>query len=159
MMESFEYFNDFKSKEFKKIFKEYYLGEGITLTEHTKVFDEIENSSKRLGTKCIVYKKANNIAGFILFRLVKLRDEKKFFKYNFGYIEELYVIESERNKNVATKLMEQFENYLKQNKIKTIILTAEEKVYDFYVKKGFEEDNSIFCENKLKCFIKKYKSE
>ncbi len=153
-MESFEYYNDFKSEEFKKIFTEYYLGEGITLNKDTKVFDEIENSSKKAGTKCVVCKIKDKLVGFILFRIVKMRDEKKFFKYNFGYIEELYVLESERNKHIATKLIEQFENYLKQNNIKTIILTAEEKVYDFYIKKGFEEDNSMTCANELKCFIK-----
>ena len=155
MMECFKQFDDFRSEEFKKIFTEYYLGEGITLTEDTKVFDEIENSSKKYGTKCIVYKNADKIAGFILFRIVKLRDEKKFFKYNFGYIEELYVTENERNKHVATKLIEQCENYLRQNKIKTIVLTADEKAYDFYIRKGFEEDDIISCENKLKCFKKK----
>lgn len=154
-MESFEYFCDFKSEEFKEIFTDYYLSEGITLKENTKVFDEIENSSKNFGTKCVVYRKANKIAGFILFRIIKLRDEKKFFKYNFGYIEELYVVENERNKHVATKLIEQFEIYLNQNKIRTIVLTADEKVYDFYKKKGFKEDNSLTCENKLKCFIKR----
>lgn len=155
MMESFEYFNDFKSDEFKKIFTEYYLGEGIILSEQTKVFDEIENSSKKHGTKCIVCKKSNKISGFILFRIVKLCDEKHFFKYNFGYIEELYVAENARNQHVATRLLEQFENYLKQNGIKTILLTAEEKVYAFYKKQGFEEDNSMSCANKLKCFIKR----
>ena len=90
-----------------------------------------------------------------MFRIIKLRDEKKFFKYNFGYIEELYVVENERNKHVATKLIEQFEIYLNQNKIRTIVLTADEKVYDFYKKKGFKEDNSLTCENELKCFIKR----
>ena len=56
---------------------------------------------------------------------------------------------------MATKLIEQCENYLRQNKIKTIVLTADEKVYDFYIRKGFEEDDIISCENKLKCFKKK----
>ena len=70
-MENFEYFEDFKSLEFKNIFTEYYLGEGITLSKDTKVFDEIENSSKTQGTKCIVCKKENNIIGFILFITVK----------------------------------------------------------------------------------------
>ena len=41
MMECFKQFDDFRSEEFKKIFTEYYLGEGITLTEDTKVFDVI----------------------------------------------------------------------------------------------------------------------
>lgn len=154
-MESFEYFNDFKSDEFKNIFTEYYLGEGITLSKDTKVFDEIENSSKKHGIKCIVCKKSNKIFGFILFRIVKLCDEKHFFKYNFGYIEELYVAENARNNHVASRLIEQFESYLKQNGIKAIVLTAEEKVYDFYKKQGFEEDNSMSCKNKLKCFTKK----
>lgn len=154
-MECFEYFDKFKTEEFKKIFAEYYLSEGITLSEDTKVFDEIENSSKKWGTKCVVCKEQNKIVGFIMFRIVKLHDEKKFFKYNFGYIEELYVVERERNKHIATKLMGQFEKYLRQNKVETVVLTAEEKVYDFYIKKGFNENNSISCANGLKCFTKK----
>lgn len=154
-MECFEYYHDFKSEEFKKIFTEYYLGEGITLSEHTSVFDEIENSSKKHGTKCIVYKKSDKLAGFILFRVIKLRDETKFFKYSFGYIEELYVIESERNRHIATKLMDLFEDYLKQEHIKRIVLTADENIYDFYINKGFEVDDSMSCVNKQKCFTKK----
>ena len=153
-MDKLEYFKDFKAEEFKAIFTEYYLGEGITLSENTTVFDEIENSSKKYGTKCIICKKADKIVGFIMFRIVKLRDEQKFFKLNFGYIEELYVVEDQRNKHIASKLIEQFENYLRQNKVNTIILTAEEKVYDFYKNKGFVENNLITCENKLKCFTK-----
>ena len=154
-MEGYEYFYNFKSEEFRKIFTTYYLSEGITLTKDTKVFDEIENSSKKLVTKCIVYKNENRIAGFILFRIVKLCDEKNFFKSKFGYIEELFVTEYERNKNVATKLIKEVENYLKINNVDTLILTADKKVYDFYIKKGFEESNSISTKNKLKCFIKK----
>lgn len=78
VMEKFEYFEDFKLEEFKNIFTEYYLGEGISLSKDTKVFDEIENSSKTQGTKCLVCKIENKIVGFILFRIVKLYDSKKF---------------------------------------------------------------------------------
>ena len=153
-MENFEYFENFKSLEFKNIFTEYYLGEGITLSKDTKVFDEIENSSKTQGTKCIVCKKENNIIGFILFRIVNLCDKTHFFKYCFGYIEELYVEKNERNKHIATKLINNFEDYLKQNNVQIIILTAEEKVYDFYINKGFKENKAMSCANNLKCFIK-----
>lgn len=153
-MENFEYFEDFKSLEFKNIFTEYYLGECITLSKDTKVFDEIENSSKAQGTMCIVCKKENNIIGFILFRIINLCDKNHFFKYSFGYIEELYVEKNERNKHIATKLIINLESYLKQNNIQIIILTAKEKVYDFYINKGFKENKAMSCANNLKCFIK-----
>lgn len=154
VMEKFEYFEDFKLEEFKNIFTEYYLGEGIYLSKDTKVFDEIENSSKTQGTKCLVCKIENKIVGFILFRIVKLYDSKKFFKYSFGYIEELYVKKEHRNKHISTKLIDTFENYLKQNNVNVAMLTAEKNVYNFYINKGFKEEKSMFCANNLKCFIK-----
>ena len=59
-----------------------------------------------------------------------------------------------RNKHIATKLIDTFENYLKQNNVNVAMLTAEEKVYNFYINKGFKEEKSMFCANNLKCFIK-----
>ena len=89
-----------------------------------------------------------------MFRDYTLKSDNKFLKQNFGYIMELYVVPEERNKKLATSLLNKVETDFLENKVKKIVLTSEETTYEFYKKLGYHLDSSFSCANNLKCFVK-----
>jgi len=147
-------FNDFKSEKFKKVFTEYFFEEGITLKENTTVFDEIQNNANEGKTKAYVIENNDRIIAFIMYRVYNIKSNNKFLTHTFGYIEELYVVPEERNKKLASMLINRVESEFKANNIYKIALTSEPEVYDFYKKLGYNIDNSYSSANNLKCFVK-----
>ena len=146
--------NNFKSKTFEKVFREYYLEEGITLKENTIVFDEIQKSHDAGKTKCISLMENEEIIGFIMFKIMELSNDNGFIKEYIGHIEELYVIDKKRKQGLGKSLILKVEGYMVENNVKKLFLTAREHMYDFYIKLGYYIDESYECANKLKCLVK-----
>lgn len=147
-------FNNYKSDAFKKVFTEYYAFEGITLKPDTAVFDEITNSANNGETKTFALIQNENIVAFIMFQILKLKTENKFFKHKVLHIEELYVIEEKRNQKIATALINKAEQFAKTQNVGLVLLTARPQVFEFYEKLGYRKNNAYECGNKLQCFTK-----
>lgn len=147
-------FNEFKSENFEIIFRKYYLEEGIKLKKDTIVFDEIQKSSDEGKTRCFCVVENDNIIGFIMYKIMELANENKFIKHYVGHIEELYVVKEKRKQGLGKSLLVKVEEYMKENNVKKLFLTAREHMYDFYKKLGYFIDESYVCANKLKCFFK-----
>ena len=147
-------FSDFKSEKFEKIFREYYLEEGIKLREDTIVFNEIQKSSDEGKTKCFCFVENEEIKAFVMYKIMELANENGFIKHYVGHIEELYVVSEKRMQGIAKMLLNKVEEYMREKDVKKLFLTSREHMYDFYKKMEFYIDESYICANKLKCLFK-----
>lgn len=146
-----------KNEEFEKIFRDYYKEDGIELKPDTKVFDEIQRSLDKDYCKVLALRNDGKLIAFIMYEIVKLSTEDKFFKQKLGFVREIYVLPSERNKGFSKVLMQNVENYFIEHGIKRSILNAHENMYEFYFKQGYYIDETYKCGNELKCLFKDLK--
>ena len=150
----FEFFNNYKNEKFKKVFSEYYNYLGITLRPDTTIFDQMTISANNGQTKTVVLQEDNKIVAFVMFQILNLTNDNQFFKHSVGHIQELYVVESKRHQKIATNLLKFVEEYIKNNNVSKLLLTARPNVYEFYINLGFELDDNYKCANNLQCLTK-----
>jgi ribosomal protein S18 acetylase RimI-like enzyme len=101
----------------------------------------------------IVSEKNNEVIGFIWFNVTN----KSFYGLDYGNLENHYmfisyiwVIESSRNKGIATQLYEKVINYAKEHTIKKIwldIYTSNEKSIRFHNKLGFQPHIMLYSKD------------
>lgn len=78
------------------------------------------------------------IAGYLAGEIMKLNDGRKVF-----FITYLYTAKKFRNRGIASQLMDLSEQYVRKFGLSGVMLicdTHKQKLYDFYLKKGFMPD-------------------
>jgi ribosomal protein S18 acetylase RimI-like enzyme len=101
----------------------------------------------------IVAEKNNEVVGFIWFNVTN----KSFYGLDYGNLENHYmfisyiwVIESSRNKGIATQLYDRVIHYAKEHNIKKIwldIYTSNEKSIHFHNKLGFQPQITLYSKD------------
>ena len=101
----------------------------------------------------IVAEKENEVVGFIWFNITN----KSFYGLDYGNLENHYmfisyiwVIESSRNKGIATQLYDRVINYAKEHHIKKIwldIYMSNEKSIHFHNKLGFQPQITLYSKD------------
>ena len=143
-----------KTEEFEKVFREYFIEEGINLRPDTTVFDEMQKGIEEHGVKILTIRKDDKLIAFIMYQIIKMTALDEFFKQKLGFIREFYVIPSERGNGYSKVLTQNVEEYFKRHEVDRIILNAEEEVYEFYFKQGYYIDETYKSANNLRCLFK-----
>ena len=112
----------------------------------TKWYSELYlDDSKML----FVYKENNRILGYIYAKINEL-DESNILKEEI-LIDALYILEEERNKGIATKLIEKIKNIAKEKDIKIITINVLNK--NVVAKKLYEKLEFNVLKETLRCRI------
>ena len=100
------------------------------------VKDFYKNYIDNNKTNLLIAVENSNIIGYIFTKIIEVESEKKSAKIDALYIEEVY-----RNKGIATKLIEESINWIKDNSIDNItinVMYQNEVAKKLYYKLGFE---------------------
>lgn len=110
------------------------------------VKDFYKNYIDNNKTNLLIAVENSNIIGYIFTKIIEVESEKKSAKIDALYIEEEY-----RNKGIATKLIEESINWIKDNSIDNItinVMYQNEVAKKLYYKLGFE-NYSITLKNNI----------
>lgn len=107
--------------------------------KHTK--QEIYKLLNSRNVKLYLYILNNKISGYLLGEIMKLSDGRNVF-----FITYLYTAVRHRNKGIASLLLDIVDKFVDDNELSGIMLitdTEDIKVFDWYLKKGFMQDNYL----------------
>ena len=144
--------SNFYDERFKQCFRAYFLEIGIHLKENTDVFDEIAKSYEKEKMRTFVIEEEKQFAGFIMLQPERL--QSGFFEEQVGFIRELWIAPSFRQRGYGKQLMEIAENYFKKCEVRKLILTYEENAFGFYKSLGFHEDDAYKAKNEGNVIVK-----
>ncbi len=145
-------------RNFQKAFREYFSEIGITLKENTDVFEEIKKSQETEGTQSLGIKQGEDFVGFVLYQVEPFVSSSGFFEQKVGFIREVWIKKNHRGQKLGTRLLEEVYRKLRDAGVKKVLLTYDEDAIGFYLKSGYEYDDSYTAKNKMRCIVK-YLSE
>ena len=141
---------DFSDPVFQRMFKQYFAEIDVKVNDWEGLWEEMNTQNG--GNTAYIRTCDNEPVGFIQFTAVTL--ENWFFKEKLGFIREFWTAEKFRRQGHGTELLSLAEKYFRDNGICRIVLTPEEKEWQFYLNRGYSVCKGIEAKNNIDVFVK-----
>ncbi len=127
-------------QEFKNAFMKYCAEMATQISDKERLFQSIDESGL---DKTILLLKEGEVIGFIMFRIDECNHW--FFKDEFLFLRELWVVKENRNQHLGKQLLHLMEEYATKHHIHKILLTTESE--SFYLHHGYTKAESYTARN------------
>lgn len=141
---------DFTDPVFQGMFKEYFNELDIKVSNWDELWAEMNTQNG--GNSAYLRISGSDPAGFIQFTEIIL--ESWFLKERCGFIREFWVAKEFRKQGHGTELLNLAEKHFKDIGINRIVLTADEREQQFYLKRGYRICESIEAKNRMTVSVK-----